>query len=100
MLGPIVASQRSHDLSVRGMTARVTMGGQPLGVTFPFEEAADDRESGRPGEIAEHGVELEVHLGQRLLHALNASRRFLDQGRALAYKGAQRHDGGGGTEAG
>src|SRR6202011_5502498 len=89
-----------NDLLVRGVAVMVAMGGQLLGVTLSVQDTAYDFEPSLAGEIAEHGVELEVHLGQRFLHALNAGRGFLDQGLALAHKGAQRHDGSRGTEAG
>jgi hypothetical protein len=44
--------------------------------------------------------EHQVHLGQRLLHALNAGSELLDQDCALAQTRAQRHYRGGGTKAG
>src|SRR5215469_9637792 len=66
------------------MAVIVAMGGQALGIALARQDAAHDPKSGLPGEIGEHGVELEVHLGQGLLHAVNAGRRFLHQGLALA----------------
>src|SRR5215469_9212028 len=46
VLGAIVAGQRRHDLRVRGMAAIVAIGGQPLGVTLPVQDAALDRKPG------------------------------------------------------
>ena len=36
VLGPIVARERGNDLGVRGVTAGVAMGGEPLGVAPPL----------------------------------------------------------------
>jgi hypothetical protein len=77
----------------------VAMRGEPLGVALLAQNRADDPEPGLV-DISQYRVQLKVHLGQRLVHAIDPGSGLLDQGLALAQKGAQRHDGGGGTEAG
>ena len=77
------------------------MAGEYLGVALSGQNATHDLKPSLPGEIGEHRVKLGVHLGQRLLHALNAGRCFLHQGLALAQVRTQRHDRGGSrTETG
>src|SRR4030095_11559621 len=41
------------------------------------------------GDVADHLVEVDVHLGQRLLHALDVRGAVADQGVALAQVAAQ-----------
>src|ERR1700724_1244938 len=99
MLRAIVAGERSNQFGLGSFAARVAMDGQLLRVVHSDQNAAYDVEAGGTGKIGDHGVELKIHLGQCLLHALDAGRSLFDQGRALAQIGAQRDDRGGGTEA-
>ena len=45
--------------------------GQDGGVALASDNGANDRHAGAPGDVGEHAVELKVHLGQGLLHALH-----------------------------
>ena len=38
---------------------------------MPGENRIDDRQSGDPREVADHMVNLQIHLGQRLVHVLH-----------------------------
>ena len=49
------------------------------------EDCADDPQSSCACDISDDMVELEVHLGQRLLHVLNMRGRILEQTLALTY---------------
>src|ERR1700732_1867301 len=94
-ISPQIPSTKAGQL--HSFVARVAVDGQLLRVVHSGQNAADDVEAGGPGKIGDHGVELKVHLGQCLLHALDAGGSLFDQGRALAQIGAQRDDRGGGT---
>ena len=50
------------------------------------------RNPGCACDIGDDMVELEVHLGQRLLHVLNMRGRILEQTLALTYVGTQRDE--------
>lgn len=52
----------------------------------------DDRHAGGAGDVGEHAVELEVHLGQGLLHALHVACRILDESPAMAHDRPQLAD--------
>ena len=50
------------------------------------EDCADDPQSGCAGDIGDDMVELEVHLGQRLLDVLYMRGGILEQTLALTYE--------------
>ena len=66
------AFETPSDLVPRGMNARVTQGGKRLRVTFAREDRADNALSSPPAQVTNDIGELDVHLGQHLLHALDA----------------------------
>ena len=96
----IVAGQRGDQLLVRSVATTVAMDRQPFGVARSRKDGVDDLKPGYPSDVADHSMEHKVHLGQRLLHALDAGSELLDQDCALAQIRAQRHHRGGGTKAG
>ena len=55
------------------------MGGQLRGVAFAVKNAAHDLKPGHAGDITEHDVKQKIHLGQRLLHALDMGGSLLHQ---------------------
>ena len=100
MFGSIVAGKGGDNLLDRGVAAAVAMSGEPRRVALSLQNAANDLEPGGTGDVAQHQVQHQVHLGQRLLHALDVAGGFFHQARALAQIGAQHHDFGGRAEAG
>src|SRR2546426_10605798 len=87
---PCRTSPRPHRRS------RATEG---VGVRLAADDVTENAQAGDARDIADHDGELEVHLDQRLLHALDVRRRALHQGLAVPQIGAQRRDGRGGSEA-
>ena len=71
----LVAGQGLPDRLGRGMAAPVAMGGQHGRVALAGHDGADDAQAGRPGDVRDDVVELQVHLRQRLLHVLDVRRR-------------------------
>jgi hypothetical protein len=89
VLGAVVAVEGPGDLLAAAAHAGVLQGGEPHRVAFPVEDGAEDPHPGGAGDVADHLVELDVHLGQRLLHALDVRGAVADQGVALAQVAAQ-----------
>ena len=59
-------------VSRRGVNARVAEGGERVRIPLAREDRADDPLPGPAAEIADDIRELDVHLGQHLLHPLDA----------------------------
>lgn len=74
VLGAPSAGEGLRDLRGGALAALVTMLGQEGGIALAGDDGADDCHTGGAGNVGEHAVELEVHLGQGLLHALHVSR--------------------------
>jgi hypothetical protein len=100
VFGAVMARERRDDLRLRGLTPRVPMLRQDVGVGLAGDDVADDVLPGHAGDIAEHDGQLQVHLHQSLLHALDVRGCTLHQGLAVTQVGAQHGDGGGRPEAG
>jgi hypothetical protein len=62
---------------------------QHCGITLARKDRADDPQPGRAGDVGNDEVELQIHLGQCLLHVLDVRGRVLEQTLALAQVGAQ-----------
>ena len=60
----------------------------------------EDGETRDAGEVAQHVMELEVHLGDRLLHVLGVGGRQLDEAVAMAQEGPHGADRVGRAEGG
>src|SRR5216684_6076159 len=69
-------------------------------VTLASHDGAYDRHAGRPGELGDGAVNLDVHLVQRLLHPLHAANPLLDQVGQLPVNGSEAADCLTGTERG
>ena len=66
------------------------LGGQHLGGTLAGEDGADDAQAGGgAGDVGDDVMELNVHLGQRLLHMLDVRGRVLKKALALTHVGSQ-----------
>ena len=98
VLRAVMAGERGGDLRLGGLAPGVPMLGERLRIGPPGDDVTDNAQPGDAAEIAEHGRELEVHLQQRLLHALDMCGGALHQGLAVAQIRAQGGDGGGGAE--
>jgi len=70
MLLAIIADQRFHDGLFTGLNMTVTQLRQLLGVAFSSQDRIHNRQAGRPCQIADDMVNLQVYLVQRLLHML------------------------------
>ena len=62
---------------------------QHLRVTLAGEDGADDAQAGGAGDVGDDVMELNVHLGQRLLHMLDVRGRVLKKTLALTHVGSQ-----------
>ncbi len=92
MLRPVIAPERLCDGLRCRVDAPVAQRGERRGVTFAGENRVDDRESGHPGDVADHVMQLQIHLVQRLLHALDMRRGRLDQALTMPEQRAQTAD--------
>ena len=95
----VVALQGLDDFFPGGAAADVAEGGELRGVAFAFEDGLDDGGAAEAVEVAEHMVEVEVHLGEGFLHELDLARGVGDEVGAVAQQGAQGEDVVGGAEA-
>jgi len=66
--------------------------GELLRIPVAGDDVAQNPEAGHAGDVAHDQRELDVHLDQRFLHALDQSARVLDEGRAVPEIAAQRDD--------
>ena len=92
MLRPVVADERLRDGLRSRVDAPVPQRREFRGVSFAGENGVDDRESGHPGDIADHMMQLQIHLVQRLLHALDMGRGGLNQALTMPKQRAQAAD--------
>ena len=100
VLGAVIADQGLGDGLPGGLDAEIAQGGQPLRIALSGEKGADDAQAGDAGDVADHVVELEIHLDQGFLHVLDVGGGGLDEPGALAPVGAQDADLIGGAEGG
>ena len=100
MLLSVVTHQGLADLFERCMTVPIAMGGQRIGISLASHDRADDTHPSYASDVRNHMMELEIHLGQRLLHVLNMCGGVVQQALTLAQIGAQRRDVTLGPEAG
>lgn len=78
---------------------RVSILSEHVGVALTCEDGVEDGESRDPGNVADDVMEMEIHLVEGFLHALDVGRGHLNQAVAMPKKGTQ--DAGliGGTES-
>ena len=63
--------------------------GQPVRIPFAPDNVVDDGEAGLAGDVADHMLELHVHLAEGLLDVLNMVRGVADQHGALSQVAPQ-----------
>ena len=93
MLGPVVACERCDDLGLGRATAAMPMRGQLHRVAFSRNNGPNDAEPRQARDVAEDRGQLQIHLHQRLLHALDVHRRQFDERVAMPDVGPQRGEG-------
>jgi hypothetical protein len=67
VLRPVVPHQGLGDGLRRGLDAVVPVAGEHRRVPLPREDRVEDGQTRDAGNVAEHMVQLEVHLGESLL---------------------------------
>ena len=92
MLLPPVPLQRLGDGLLVGLGPGISQPGQPAGIPFPLDDGFDDVHARLAGDVADHVLELHVHLGQRLLHVLDVLGGMLHQHGPLPQVAAQAAD--------
>ena len=83
MFGAVIAAERLLDRLNIGTTSQIAQGRQHSGITFAGQDRTDDPHPGRPGDVGNDVVNLQVHLHQSLLHVLDMRCRILEQTLAL-----------------
>ena len=83
-----------------GLAPGIAQACQHLGVTLAGEDGADDAQAGGAGDVGNDVMELNVHLGQRLLHMLDVRGRVLKKTLALTHVGSQHRNLSFGSKAG
>ena len=83
MFGAVIATERLLDRLDIGTTSRIAQARQHRGIAFAGEDRTDDPHPGRPGDVGDDVVNLQVHLRQSLLYVLDMGRRILEQTLAL-----------------
>jgi hypothetical protein len=71
------ASQRFHECVTARLDLRAGKGDQLLRVSLARDHGAQHRPAAHPHDVAEHTVELDVHVLERLLDALDVARLIL-----------------------
>lgn len=84
MLRPVIADQGLADGDFRRVNPPVAQGRQFGGVSLARENGIEDREAGHSREVADHVMQLQIHLIQRLLHALDVGGGGLNETLAMA----------------
>jgi len=92
MFGSIVACQRlDHRLPV-GTHPVVTQGRQLDRVALAGHDGLDDGHAAEPGDVRKNVMNLQIHLGQRLVHMLHMRGGALDQAGAVTAQGTEGAD--------
>ena len=95
----VVSGQGGDDLLGGGLAVRVAVLGEDVRVALAGDEGPEDREPCLADDVAHDAREQEVHLGERLLHALHIGAGGLDEEVAMAHQRAEGEDRPGGAEA-
>src|SRR6266849_5077338 len=93
MLFAPVPGEVLGDLFGRLRTARVAVRRERDGIAFARDDGPDDGHPGRPREVADRAMHLDVHLVQGLLHPLDTPRALGHEIGDLALPGSQPRDG-------
>ena len=78
MLRPVVTHERLRDGLHGRVDTAVPQGGELRGIAFAAENRVDDRQPRQSGNVANHVMQLQIHLVQGLLHAVDMGRSGLD----------------------
>ena len=84
VFAPVVAGQGGGDLVGGRLAVRVAVLGEDLGVLLASDDGAEDRQAGLADDVADDAREQQVHLDERLLHALDIGTGGLDEDLAVA----------------
>jgi hypothetical protein len=98
MLVPVMAGERGGQLVDRRVTAPIAMLRQLLRIAATRHNVADDAQPGLPGDVTDHLGELQIHLHERLRHALDTAAGQLDQRLPMPEISAERDDRVGGSK--
>ena len=79
MLVPVVAHQRFCDHGLAGFDALAARLRQFQGISLPCENGINNGQSSLSHDIANHMVQLHIHLVERFVHVVDVSYRHLDQ---------------------
>ena len=79
MLSSIVTHQRFGDDLFTGFNPLVAQLGQLKWITLPGQDGINDSQAGLSRDVADHVVQLQIHLVQRFLHVVDVSRSHLYQ---------------------
>ena len=90
MLRTIAALQGTGNGGRTVFASSVTHGRQNVGGPFTTKNGLDDSHARHTGNVRNHVVELQVHLGKRLLHTLNVGSGAPHQHSPLTHIGAKR----------
>ncbi|MNO70766.1 hypothetical protein D3C76_616620 [compost metagenome] len=71
MLRLVVTDQRMLDSLDARLTTQVAHGGEHRGIALTGDNGTDDPHTSVPGDGTDHMVQLQIHVGERLLHVLN-----------------------------
>ena len=97
VFGPVVAGEGGGDFGLGGAATVIAMFGEPFGIALPGDDVAENAEAGYSGDVADGERELQIHLNERFLHALDAASGGFDQGLTVAEIGAEGGDFGSGA---
>lgn len=79
VFGAIGAGQRRDDLGFGRVTPAIPMLGELHGIGLASDDVAENAESGQARDVGDDERELDVHLDQGLLHAVDVRAGTLDQ---------------------
>ena len=92
VLLPVIAHQRLADRLDGRMAPHVAVGREGGRIALAGHDGPDDAHTGRSRDVGHDVVELQVHLGQRLLHVLDVSCSVVEQSLTLPQIGPQPRD--------
>ena len=80
MFRAVIAFQGLGNLLCAALDLRMPHLGQLDAIAFASNDSAQNAHSSHPGYIADDSVDLDIHFGQRFLHALHQTAAILAQG--------------------
>jgi hypothetical protein len=84
VFGAVVAHQRFDDRFRLGSHAALAQGSQLERIASSGYDGFDDGHAALAGDVTEDVMDLQIHLGQRLVHMLHVDCGVLDQAGAVA----------------